>query len=351
MYNRLENFIDSYSILNQNQFGFRKGHSTYMAMSVLIDKYHEAIDNHEFMVGLYLDLSRAFDTISHDILLDKLHAYGIRGIAYDWLTHYLSNRKQFVSYNGIKSNIGHITIGVPQGSILGPLLFLSYVNDLHNITNKVSCIQFADDTTIYATGPSLTDIVSIIQSEIILISQWLKNNRLSLNVAKTNYMIMTNKKAYDMSNIQIKIDDIPVECVTETKFLGVVLDNQMTFQSHINQVANKLSKGIGILCRARRLLCSNTLILLYNALIQPYLAYCIIIWGHTYKTHISRIHLLQKKIIRIISNSTYRAPTAMLFKSMKIMTIYQLYEYFTAIFVYKTLHNETPTTLTKILQV
>lgn len=344
MYNRLENFIEHYDILNQNQFGFRKGHSTYMAMSILVDKFHETINDNKFMVCLFLDLSRAFDTISHDILLDKLHAYGIRGTAHEWLSNYLNNRRQFVSYNGMNSYNGNIDIGVPQGSILGPLLFLLYVNDLYNVTNKVSFIQFADDTSIYATGSSLADVISIIQSEVCLISEWLRNNKLLLNASKSSYMIMTNRKKYAGNDniMPIKIDGTSVECVPETKFLGIVLDNRLTFKSHINTVASKLSKGIGILCRAKRLLDSKTLTLLYNALIQPYLAYCITIWGHTYQTYISRIHLLQKKLVRIISNSDFRAPTINLFKSLKIMTIYQLYEYFTAIFVYKTLHSKVP---------
>ena len=163
-----------------------------MALNVLVDKYHQALQDKQHMVGLFIDLSRAFDTLSHDILLKKLYKYGIRGSAWNWVKSYLSNRKQYVSHGSEKSGTGNIEIGVPQGSILGPLLFLLYINDLCDVSHRVSFIQFADDTSIYCTGSSLEGVCATLETEMISICEWLNNNKLFLNVSKTNYMIMTH---------------------------------------------------------------------------------------------------------------------------------------------------------------
>ena len=342
MYNRIVDFLERFQILNENQYGFRKNRSTHMALSVVVEKFHEALDRNEFMVGLFIDLSRAFDTISHDILSTKLEKYGIRGRALDWIKNYLSHRKQYVSFENTKSYTSSIDIGVPQGSILGPLLFILYVNDLHNITDRLLLVQFADDTSIFATGSSLPQVVSTIEHEMQYIIEWLKNNKLSLNVAKTNFMILTSRgKKYD-DDVRLRLDGETIECVTETKFLGVVLDNHLTFKCHIDNVVNKLSKGIGILCRARHSLYANYLKTLYTSLIQPYVNYCLIIWGHTYTSYIHRIQMSLKKIVRIITGSEYRAHTAELFSKLQIMDVYQLYKFQVSAFVYRCLRRELP---------
>jgi hypothetical protein len=157
-YKRIMAFWDKHDVLYKYQFGFRKKRSTDMALYTLVDTFYEAIENDEFMVGIFLDLSKAFDTISHEILLRKLMFYGIRGTTNNWVKDYLTNRKQFVNYNNCKSRMGNIDIGIPQGSILGPLLFLLYINDIHKISDKLSFILFADDTNIFATGKSFPHI-------------------------------------------------------------------------------------------------------------------------------------------------------------------------------------------------
>ena len=342
MYNRILEFIDRYSILSDYQFGFRKRRSTGMALSILIDKFHRAVDNNDFLVGLFIDLSRAFDTVSHDILLQKLSLYGIRGIALQWMKSYLTERYQFVHYESKSSSKSNTEIGVPQGSILGPLLFLIYVNDIQNISNKLSLIQFADDTSIYVTGNSLPELLSDLENEMELLTDWLKNNKLFLNVSKTKYMIMTSPRKPIDTNLKLHIDGQLVEKVSEIKFLGVVLDNKCIFKAHIDLVAAKLSKGIGILYRAKRILDGNSLKLLYLALVQPYISYCIIVWGHSYSSYMKPLQVLQKKIIRILSNVEYNAHTSNLFVSLKLMNIKQMYDYFVSIFIYQQVCNELP---------
>ena len=152
VYNRMMKFINKNNILNENQFGFREHRSTEMAILKFANMFYDASENNDTMFGIFLDFSHAFDSLSHEILLKKIYNYGFRGKAYDWINDYLSNRKQFVQYNNSHSNLGDILSGVPQGSILGPLLFLLYVNDIHDVSDILSCIQYADDTTFIAKG-------------------------------------------------------------------------------------------------------------------------------------------------------------------------------------------------------
>ena len=170
MYNRLLKFINKYQIFNKHQFGFRDKHSTFMALIILIENLVNAIDNGKYAVGIFLDFQKAFDTVDHCILLDKLYFYGIRGKAFDWFSSYLHNRQLLVNYCGCESDLQTIKCGVPQGSILGP--FLLYINDLPQVSEYFMPILFADDTNLFATGYNLNDIVSEINTEIANIYAW-----------------------------------------------------------------------------------------------------------------------------------------------------------------------------------
>ena len=184
MYNRLISFLEREKILYEKQFGFRKKHSTYMALMILIDKLIKSLEKGEYILGIFLDFSKAFDTVDHSILITKLNHYGIRGIALDWFVSYLNNRKQFVTYNGVRSSMKTVKCGVPQGSILGPILFLLYINDLASICKKTLPFLFADDTNLFICGDNPDEMVSDLNSELEDISSWLKTNKLSLNVKK-----------------------------------------------------------------------------------------------------------------------------------------------------------------------
>ena len=189
MYNRLLNFLNKYKILIKTQFGFRKLHSSYMALMLMVDKISKAIENGNFIIGIFLDFSKAFDTVNHHILLSKLYHCGIRGRAAEWFTSYLSDRQQFVTYNDTKSSNRNVTCGVPQGSILGPLLFLIYINDLHGICKYSSPILFADDSNLFFTGSETIQTETLINEELCNISEWLKSNKLSLNIKKTHCIV------------------------------------------------------------------------------------------------------------------------------------------------------------------
>jgi len=343
MYNRLIEYIEQNEIFYENQFGFRRGRSTSMALTILIDKLHTAMDHNFFTLGVYLDLSKAFDTVDHRILLQKLQFYGIRGVALDWLKNYLSDRQQYVYFNGANSSMGKISCGVPQGSILGPLLFLLYVNDMHTVCRSSFILLFADDTNIFVSGKSLLEVEQTINNELKALSNWFKLNKLSLNIHKTKFMIIkSRKKNINPQRLNINIDNINIQQVQYTKFLGVVIDEHLTWDNHIKYTTSKMAKITGILYKSRHRLNRIALRMLYNTLVLPYITYCLIIWGKTYNKHIKRVQVAQNKLLRLITFSDYRASAQPLFIKLKLMTVEQLYKYNIIIFMYKYTNKHFP---------
>ena len=346
VYNRLIGFIDRYSIFNEGQFGFRKRHSTEQAVCMLIDKICKSMDKGNNFVGVFLDLSKAFDTVDHVILLSKLEHYGIRGNLLVWITSYLQNRKQFVQYNGHRSNKKDIVCGVPQGSILGPLLFLLYINDLSYISNVLSSIMFADDANMFHQHSDLNVLEESVNEELKKVVKWLQANKLTLNVKKTHVMLFTKKHV--KHDLKIYIGEELLNVVCKSTFLGVVIDSKLTFNEHIKRISGKISKGIGILKKVRYKLQTKTLITLYYAFIYPYLMYCNTVWGNTAKVYTNQLIVLQKRCIRIIHNVGYLDSTYLLFKESKIITVPDLYIYNVCIFMFKHWKDLLPTVFNKM---
>ena len=239
MYNRLIGFINDNDLLYEYQFGFQKGKSTYMALVILLDKISEALENGECVVGVFLDFSKAFDTVDHDILLMKMKSYGIIDTAYDWFKSYLCDRVQYVTYNAMQSNRSAITCGVPQGSILGPLLFLLYINDLSSVLKSCFSVLVADDTDVFIKGKNLQELCNRLNDELTNIQNWLSCNKLSLNVLKTHYIIFTPRNKI-VDSIDIKINNTAIERVYNTKFLGVHIDSQLSWKKQIDYTCKKI---------------------------------------------------------------------------------------------------------------
>ena len=217
MYNRLLAHINANNLLYKFQFGFRNKHSPNLAMIYLIDKISNALQKGDLVLGLFLDFSKAFDTVDHDILLDKLEFYGIRGCAHDWFKSYLTNRKQFVEFDSHTSSLLSITCGVPQGSILGPLLFVIYNNDLAYVSPKAFSMFFDDDCNIFISGKDPDKLVTSMNEEMTKIIEWLRTNRLSLNIEKTHFMMFRKRKQKITFNNELLIDDKKVEQVEKNK--------------------------------------------------------------------------------------------------------------------------------------
>lgn len=296
MYNRLLHFLDSHNILTQSQYGFREKTSTYMALLNLTERIAEALDNKKYCVGIFMDLAKAFDTVNHKILLYKLSRYGVRGIALDWFTNYLDCRYQCVQIDNVCSTMMPISCGVPQGSILGPLLFLVYINDIIHASKIAEIIMFADDTTVFFENDDMCALTSCVNNELMKISYWFRLNKLTLNVKKTNFILFRTRQRNKIQNIKVLIDDIEIEEVITAKFLGVIINQTLTWSDHIAIIKQKVSKNVGILTRLRYNMPRNVLLSLYHTMIEPYLTYCNIVWATHDTSDLKSLFVCQKKI-------------------------------------------------------
>jgi hypothetical protein len=321
-----------------------------MAINDLYCRITNDLDNKLFSVGIFLDLSKAFDTLNHHILLHKLNQYGIRGLANTWIENYLSNRKQHVIYNHNLSSATDIVCGVPQGSILGPLLFLLYINDLPLSSNSSHFIIFADDTNILFSHKDRTSLEKLINKELSQISNWFKLNKLSLNIDKTNFMIFKNKHSNKPElNLTIEIDHTCINKVNTTKFLGVLIDNDFSWKTHTSHVSKVISKYNGIFRKIRPFIPIESLQTLYNTLVLPYLSYCTLVWGDKNNSNLESLFLLQKKIIRTCTNSLWLEHTTPLFISLKKLKLRDIYTYQLAVYMYRYHNKMLPSDLPNVL--
>ena len=297
MHVRLVNYFEKYKILYDLQFGFRKGHSTQLALSYLINKLVSSYENNNYVLGLFLDFSKAFDMVNHDILLQKLEYYGVRGIGLKWMKNYLSNRYQYVYYNGVKSEMGSISCGVPQGSILGPLLFLVYINDIANVTNDCQLILYADDTNMFVTGKDIDVMIAHMNDVMKTLVQWLNVNRLVLNVSKTHYVVFSPGNKVIIPNTDLRINNEVIQQRYTTSFLGVILDDKLSWKHHIQSVKIKISKNIGILHKCRKKFSLSTMKSLYYSFIYSYLSYCVELWGSAPKKYTDSFINCKKDVV------------------------------------------------------
>lgn len=341
--NRLESFLEEYHLLSDQQYGFRANRSTSHALIELTEEITNAMDRKLYCVGVFVDLSKAFDTINHEILFNKLEKYGIRGVALQWLKSYLQNRQQFVKMGAQESECLDIVCGLPQGSVLGPKLFNIYINDIVRTSKILKFILFADDTNIIGNGENLQELLRTITQEFINIKAWLDMNKLSINLNKTKIMIFGNKAIKYDSLIQIESENI--ERVTECKFLGVIIDDQISWGSHIRHISIKISRNISVMAKAKYYLNNKALHLLFCSLILPYLTYCALVWGNTYTSYLQPLFRLQKRAIRIIHRAGYLEHTNPLFITSKIMKFFDIVDFQLLQFMYKARYKLLPNNL------
>ena len=302
MYNRLYKFLSENNLLYEKQFGFQANHSTDHAIIQLVDEIHNSFNKKAFTLGVFIDLSKAFDTVNHEILINKLKHYGVRNTSLNWFKSYLSSRKQFITYDHENTTIKNITCGVPQGSILGPLLFLLYVNDLYKASDLLNPIMFADDTNLFYSHSNIDTLFKTVNKELNYINEWFKANKLSLNISKTKYTFFHPQRKNDEIPLKLPILQINktkidrVECI---KFLGVLLDECLTWRKHISCIENKISKNIGILYKSKFLLNQNCLKCIYFSFTHSYLNYANIAWASTHQTKLKNYSINKSALLEL----------------------------------------------------
>ena len=321
---RLYDFVrDS---LFRSQYGFRSGHSTTHAVCELVHSTLNGFDDRKSTLGAFLDMSKAFDTIDHSLLIKKLEHYGVRGKALDWFRSYLQGRSQFVSYKNVNSDIKQMLFGVPQGSVLGPLLFIIYTNDLPHAMPSSKCILYADDTTIFNSSNNLTELYDNMKADLAIASDWLHANKLTLNVSKTNYILFTRDKPPVTVPI-IKLGDEQINRVTHLKFLGIHIDHRLEWNEHILGCKNKIASGCYALNSLKKILPRKQLYTLYQCLVQSYLNYGIILWGNAAKTKLNKLSTAQNKAVRKIVNAKYNDSARPIYKALNLLPLDKLYLY------------------------
>jgi hypothetical protein len=342
----LVNHLEINKLIYKHQYGFLRARSTEHNLIQVVNMVSQALNGGDMAIGVFLDLRKAFDVCDHGILLSKLNKYGITGKALDWFISYLTNRKQVVDISGYLSNPQPLDISTIQGSLLGPILFLVYINDFPNCTN-LSSFLFADDTTALKTGPNLPELISDVNAELKKMSLWFRANKMALNISKTKYIIFHNKgKKINLQGLSVYIDENddllnpdpsrihtidriynqnPNVADRSFKLLGVHIDEHLNFNNHVSILCNKLSRALFILRQVKNVLPQSAIRTLYFSLFHCHLTYCPIILSMSTQTNINRIFKLQKKAIRIVSSSNHNAQTSPLFYQHGILPLEKIF--------------------------
>ncbi len=322
------------------QFGFREGHSTILALTEITEHIYDALDKGKYALGVYLDLTKAFDMVCHHILLDKLYRCGIRGVVHEWFRSYLTNRKQYVYVNGTKSEVMEIASGVPQGSVLGPLLFFIYVNDIQNaVNNDNKLILFADDTNIFVISDKPEQLITEAEHILKQLSIWFEDNKLLVSLAKTQFSIFhtrnRDKCIPPVCNSISLNNNIVIHRVNSAKYLGIILDEKLNWTDHVSALRQTVVKYAGSFKIIARHVPITSKIQLYYAYVYSRIHYGIEVYGHISSQNIKRLQIVQNRTLKILFNRDFYEPTNMLHSELSILKVSDISLKNTLLFVHK----------------
>jgi exonuclease III len=335
-------YLERNNLIEDTQSGFRKSFSTSTALLKLYDDFVGNIDKGKYTVATLIDLRKAFDTVNHKILVSKLGAYGITGNMIDWFRSYLNTRRQRVSINGILSDPLVIETGVPQGSILGPLLFILFINDMNDTVQHSSLNCYADDTVCHAADANLQTAIAHAQNDLDKIVNWVDKNKLCINVAKTSYMIIRSVKKRIDCDVKLMVKGKPLDMVCEAKILGVIFDDKLNFRKHVDFLCKRISRKLGLLKRIRFQLSRDTAKLLFNCMILPLMEYCSVVWCNCDSGLKDRIFKLQKRGARVILNCEFSTPSVEMFRVLKWVSFSNRIDLHRAVLAYKAVNGLAP---------
>ena len=311
---RVANYLQACDLLSDTQFGFRANRDTTDAALMFLADAYKSLDNKKTMVTAFLDLSKAFDMIDRDIMLIKLDNIGVRGPILKWFTSYLQNRKQCVAVGGSVSGFRDVTLGVPQGSVLGPLLFTIFINDMKNALSSARLVQFADDSTVYLSGDSFLQVKRQISDELENVCTYLESNKLCLNLKKTSFMIISDRSVGAQPEILLR--GIVLDSVDSVKFLGITIDCKLTFSKHIEELCSRLARASGALYKLSSCAQNGVLVAVYYAIFHSILTYGLPCWGGAAHSHVKRLQTIQNRAVKVFTRPT------------SVMNVASLYKYF-----------------------
>ena len=343
MHKRISVFLEKHKLLYKYQFSYREKHSTTQAVIEIVDNIIQELEEGNMVAGIYLDLSKAFDTVDHKILKHKLEHYGIRGLPLRWIDNYLKDRKQYTQVNGVKSELKAINYGVPQGSVLGPLLFLIYVNDIDSSTNNNKLRLFADDSNVFVVDKKAESLKDKMIEVMTSMCKWFVANKLTINMSKTAYSIFTrpNTKIPTLLN-SIKMGNTTIQRVNEAKYLGITLDDKLNWKTHIQQLANSLNKTNQAFKIIKNYVGDRQKKMLYYAYTYSKIQYGIEVYSQASKKEIKKIQVKQNRALKILFNKEFRTATNKIHKDQGIMLVEDIAKTNILKFVYKQRREDTP---------